>query len=914
MPSWPSFRLHSCSSAALVVLAAAFAPAAVAQPVSWADALDTSSRLVVRFREPAAAAKSTTSIGREQAALALSRRALLPLAHVRLAGAGRDHVLSMPQEFDAAQARAVARRLATDRDVESVSIDWRVWPAQAGPALPDDPQAAAQWPIAAPALGAFGPGSARFVPAWQLATGRNVTVAIIDTGIVPHTDLAGRIVGGYDFIDDPAVAADGNRRDADFTDPGDGCLSGSAGCPVGGRASSWHGTMVAGLIGAIRGNGRAVTGAAPDAALLVVRALGRSGGWSSDIADAIRWSAGLPVAGVPTNLRPARVLNLSLGTRSSVSSCEPTMADAVRLARASGSVIVAAAGNEGASGTYAGGMGMPANCDGVIAVAAHNRAGDLATYSNWSSRVTLTAPGGGCGRTDPGCTYGESATTTGNAGSITAGAESVTGFNGTSAAAPHVSAAAALVLEAAPTLAPDGVASLLVSSAAAPPAGTWCVLNPTRCGAGMLDALESVRRASGTPPPAVAIEARARDWEPAGGTATLRAVGTAASGRPLQYRWRQVAGTTAVVRPSADGAALAVDVPMLRSDLVFEVTATDDLGLAAHAQTSFRSNRPPVLDLPAGRIAAVGERVSIPVAATDADGDPVTVALLSGPSGARYDARTAMVSWTSGPAGRYEIELMASDGLADSVAVGRLAVTVAATGLQAPAPAMATVPSPSAAFPAPPAAPVQSAALVIEDIGPQTRIDVGAGRSLSLTLSSRDTPAERLSFRLRGGPAGMSIDEASGLLSWSPLGPSGVFEVEIDVTRIMVSASSGSAGIASTSTVSFKVAYEPDPGGPSASASPLSGKGGGGAVGLGGLLLLAAALAAPRRAARPSAFSQTGRRAAANPARGPGPPRTRPPARPRAHRPAPPARGRADCCAATDVPPPRATAWIDRAA
>lgn len=857
MPSRPLIRLRHALTAPAVALLALSPVTAAGQPAPWSDPLETTSRLVVRFREPLALTKSTTQAGREQAALALSRRALLPLDHVRMAGAGRDHVLSMPQELDAVQARAVARRLAADREVESVSLDWRVFPTQLAPALPDDPEAGAQWPIAAPSLGAFGMGSARFVPAWQLATGRGVTVAIIDTGIVPHSDLAGRVVGGYDFIDDPATAADGGRRDADYTDPGDGCASGSSGCPIGGRASSWHGTMVAGLIGAIRGNGRGVAGAAPDSALLMVRALGRGGGWSSDIADAIRWSAGLAVAGAPANQRPARVLNLSLGTRSSVSSCEPFMADAVRLARANGAVIVAAAGNEGTSGGYAGGIGMPANCDGVIAVGAHNRAGDLATYSNWSARLTLTGPGGGCGRTDPACLASEPTTTTGNAGRLAAGAESVTGFNGTSAAAPHVAAAAALVLDAAPSLTPDAVASMLASSAMPPPAGTWCALNPARCGTGMLDALEAVRRASGTPAPSVAIEARARDWEPSGGTVTLRATGSAAAGRTLRYQWSQLAGTPAVFRPGADGATLAVEVPVLRSDLVFEVTASDDLGMVARAQTSFRSNRPPLLAVPAEQAVATGDLLSVPVAATDADGDSVSVAMVSGPPDARYDARTGRLHWTPGAAGRYEIELMASDGLVDSVAVARLAVVVSASSVTPPGTsdpstgASAVPPLPLPETPAPQADSVRSVALVIEDIVPQTRVEVGTGESLRLTLTSRDTPAERLSFRLRAGPAGLALDEATGRVSWMPSGPAGAFPVEIDVTRLVVDAASGSAGVSRTSTLVFQVAHVPQPASTASSASPFASKGGGGAAGIGSILLLALAVAStPRRARR----------------------------------------------------------------
>src|SRR6185503_13706340 len=94
---------------------------------------------------------------------------------------------------------------------------------------------------------------------------------------------------------------DGDGRDPDPSDPGDG------GC---GELSSWHGTHVAGTIGAKSNNGLGVTGINWSSKLQHVRVLGVCGGSLSDMTDAIRWAAGLSVPDVPLNPTPAKVLNM----------------------------------------------------------------------------------------------------------------------------------------------------------------------------------------------------------------------------------------------------------------------------------------------------------------------------------------------------------------------------------------------------------------------------------------------------------------------------------------------------------------------------------------------------------------------------------------------------------------------------
>ena len=153
--------------------------------------------------------------------------------------------------------------------------------------------------------------------------------------------------------------------------------------------SSWHGTHVAGIIGAASNNGVGVTGVDWSARILPVRVLGRDGGTTSDIVDGMAWAAGLAVPGVPANTTPARVINLSLGGSGE---CSAAFQDVVNRVRAAGAMVVAAAGNDGATS-----VSQPANCNGVIAVTAHARDGDNASYSNVGAQVTISAPGGGCG-------------------------------------------------------------------------------------------------------------------------------------------------------------------------------------------------------------------------------------------------------------------------------------------------------------------------------------------------------------------------------------------------------------------------------------------------------------------------------------------------------------------------------------
>ncbi|HYO68693.1 MAG TPA: S8 family serine peptidase [Archangium sp.] len=305
--------------------------------------------------------------------------------------------------------------------------------------------------------------------AWDRTNGAGVVVAVADTGYRPHADLAANLLGGYDFVSLPFWTSnispnDGDGRDSDARDPGDWCTS-----DPNGQTSTWHGTHVAGTIGAVTNNGMGVAGVAYRARILPVRVLGMCGGYSSDIADGIAWAAGLPIDGVPTNVSPARVINLSLA---GPGTCNYTYADAIANARRKGSVVVVAAGNSGVDAANT----MPANCPGVVAVASLNSLGTRSSFSNYGPTVALAAPG-------------EQILSTSNTGTTVPGSDSYVYMSGTSMATPHVAGVAALMLSANPSLAVDAVTSLLRSSSR--PFQASC----TGCGIGIVDAAAAVNAA-----------------------------------------------------------------------------------------------------------------------------------------------------------------------------------------------------------------------------------------------------------------------------------------------------------------------------------------------------------------------------------------------------------------------------------
>ncbi|MGH3858424.1 S8 family peptidase [Actinokineospora sp.] len=344
-------------------------------------------------------------------------------------------------------------------------------------AVPTDTRYAEQWDLFEPTAGMNTPG------AWATADGAGVTVAVIDTGIVSHSDLNGNVLPGYDFISDSTSARDGNGRDANPNDEGDWYAAGECGGAAKPSDSSWHGSHVAGTIAAVSDNANGITGIAAKAKIVPVRVLGKCGGRTSDIADAITWASGGKVRGVPANANPAKVLNLSLGGSGT---CARAYQRAINGAVSRGTTVVIAAGN---SNSNVSGF-TPANCDNVVSVAAGDREGNRAFYSNYGALIDVTAPGGEVrNETDaPGTRTKpqDGILSTINAGTTTQTTEDYKTFMGTSMAAPHVAGLVALMLGEKP-LTPAQVEAALKANVR--PLPGVCAEG---CGSGLIDATKTI--------------------------------------------------------------------------------------------------------------------------------------------------------------------------------------------------------------------------------------------------------------------------------------------------------------------------------------------------------------------------------------------------------------------------------------
>jgi serine protease len=441
--------------------------AAQTKPITQTD------RLIVKYKDAVDNSKGAVPAR----ALSAARQALIARAgqqvgatlralHATATGAD---VLQLSRSMSLDEAKALAAELqARDPDVEYAEPDRIMLPLF----VPNDPMYSQQWDFYEAKAGLNLPA------AWDKSTGAGINVAVIDTGYRPHADLSGQTLPGYDFINSAAIAGDGNGRDSDASDNGDNTTAGQCGTgmPAQDQASSWHGTHVAGTIAAKTNNGVGVAGVAFGARIVPARVLGKCGGYTSDIADAIVWASGGAVTGVPANANKARVLNLSLGGSGA---CDTTTQNAINSARSRGAVVVVAAGNSNINAANA----SPANCAGVITVAAVGRSGGKASYSNYGANVDIAAPGGDSGA---------GILSTLNAGTSTPAGDTYAYYMGTSMATPHVAGVAALMLAKNPNLTPDEVEAKLKSTARAFPAAC------SGCGAGIVDAAAAVNAVTAT--------------------------------------------------------------------------------------------------------------------------------------------------------------------------------------------------------------------------------------------------------------------------------------------------------------------------------------------------------------------------------------------------------------------------------
>ena len=369
--------------------------------------------------------------------------------------------------------------------------------------------------------------------AWLRTTGSStVVVAVLDTGVrFEHPDLGrvasgGQLLPGYDMVSDNVLAGDGDGRDSDPSDPGDFVSQAdinadtaraapdrrfviSNGCPTP-SGSSWHGTSTSSLVAGIANNAVGMAGAAPGVRVLQVRVLGKCYGNDADILAGMRWAAGIPVAGVPDNSNPAKVINMSLGGGGV---CGAAYQQAVDEITARGVLVVAAAGN-----SAGGPVSEPANCRGVVGVLALRHAGTKVGFSDLGAEIAISAPGGNCINTAQGtpCLYPIlAATNTGSQGPVASGwTNSFDITVGTSFSSPLVAAVAGLMFSQAPALTPAKVRAALQASARPFPSSgadngpidatvvpscsrldltgasgqCYCPNDGRLCGAGMLDA------------------------------------------------------------------------------------------------------------------------------------------------------------------------------------------------------------------------------------------------------------------------------------------------------------------------------------------------------------------------------------------------------------------------------------------
>lgn len=473
---------HRGASRYTLTLGAARGPAAASLRLS--DPF-VPGEVIVRFKDQAAEPKGGLRAlarslggfaGREREAR--QRNTLLNLASLKQTQTGRtptrtEASSSFPGGFQPADPAAQAK-LDTLYEVKTLNLDPEV--AVAGLDYirhilfaPNDPYYKYQWHYT----------QMNLPQTWDITTGANVIVAVIDTGVaLGHPDLQGQLMAGYDFIRNPVNASDGDGIDSNPDDPGDHTN------PDG--SSSFHGTHVTGTVAAATNNAVGGAGVAFNAKVMPLRVCGKTDCASYDIEQAVRFAAGLANDSGTVPARRADVINVSLGGTTP----SPTEQSVYSQALAAGVIIVAAAGNEGLNEPN-----YPAALNGVIAVGAVDSSKDRAPYSNFGSWVSAVAPGGNLAKdvNGDGQKDGVLSTVARDAGgTLTYDYEL---WQGTSMATPHMAGVMALMKAVAPSLTPATVMNLLTSGALTDDLGT--AGKDDQFGYGLINASKAVAAVGG---------------------------------------------------------------------------------------------------------------------------------------------------------------------------------------------------------------------------------------------------------------------------------------------------------------------------------------------------------------------------------------------------------------------------------
>jgi len=372
---------------ALATMAACGPPTSITPPPPPPCSPITGASALTASLSPAAAADQAVDAVSEARSDAGDERSLVTLESTPAGPVVTTHPVA-----STADAAAVATEAAAGNDLIAVDTDAPVTAS----AATNDPSSGSQWAFTNTSFGAL----------WPSAIGTSnppLVVAVIDTGLdATHPDLsAGQVLAGVSLVSGAPTAADDNG----------------------------HGTHVSGIIAATTDNAVGVRGVAPGVKILPIKALNSNGsGTYSAVATAITIAVS----------QGAKVINMSLG-----GTVPSTIFDAaVAAANAAGVTVVAAAGNNGTTGSPA---SYPAATPGVIAVGAVNSTLDRAPFSTCGAYVDLSAPGVNILSTTRGAGYAS--------------------WSGTSMATPFVAAAAAVIEAARPTCTPAAIEAVLASTA-----------------------------------------------------------------------------------------------------------------------------------------------------------------------------------------------------------------------------------------------------------------------------------------------------------------------------------------------------------------------------------------------------------------------------------------------------------------